>query len=139
MRDYWLSKLFFDLQSPALAEEYRGRRAEVLDRYPLKPEVRAAVESDDVAYLEIIAQSMAALEAYAALGSEGGVFGGFLVGAEDLEVLGTARVGDRLHVLVRKDTRIGKYGIVSGTILRDDSALARGQIKIWREAGAPAD
>ena len=51
MRDYWLSKLFFDLQSPALAEEYRGRRAKVLDRYPLKPEVRAAVEADDVAYL----------------------------------------------------------------------------------------
>ena len=51
MRDYWLSKLFFDLQSPPLAEEYRAGRAQVLDRYPLKPEVRAAVESDDVAYL----------------------------------------------------------------------------------------
>lgn len=51
MRDYWLSKLFFDLQSPPLADEYRAARAQVLDRYPLKPEVRAAVESDDVAYL----------------------------------------------------------------------------------------
>ena len=51
MRDYWLSKLFFDLQSPPLAEEYRAARATVLDRYPLKPEVRAAVESDDVATL----------------------------------------------------------------------------------------
>ena len=51
MRDYWLSKLFFDLQSPPLAEEYRSARRKVLDRYPLKPEVRAAVVSDDVAYL----------------------------------------------------------------------------------------
>ena len=51
MRDYWLSKLFFDLQSPPLAEEYRAARTAVLDRYPLKPEVRAAVESDDVATL----------------------------------------------------------------------------------------
>jgi hypothetical protein len=51
MRDYWLSKLFFDLQSPPLADEYRAGRSNVLDRYPLKPEVRAAVESDDVAYL----------------------------------------------------------------------------------------
>lgn len=51
MRDYWLSKLFFDLQSPPLAEEYRADRAKLLARYPLEPEVRAAVENDDVAYL----------------------------------------------------------------------------------------
>jgi hypothetical protein len=52
MRDYWLSKLFFDLQStPALGAEYRADRKKVLDRYPLKPEVRAAVERDDVAFL----------------------------------------------------------------------------------------
>jgi hypothetical protein len=51
MRDYWLSKLFFDLQSPAVAAEYRVDRGQVLDRYPLKPEVRAAVERDDVAYV----------------------------------------------------------------------------------------
>ena len=51
MRDYWLSKLFFDLQSPPLADEYRAARKKVLDRYPLKAEVRAAVESDDVATL----------------------------------------------------------------------------------------
>ena len=51
MRDYWLSKLFFDLQSPPLADEYRANRGAVLARYPLKPEVRAAVEADDVAAL----------------------------------------------------------------------------------------
>lgn len=51
MRDYWLSKLFFDLQGAPLADEYRAGRKAVLDRYPLKPEVRAAVERDDVAVL----------------------------------------------------------------------------------------
>lgn len=51
MRDYWLSKLFFDLQDPAKAAEYRAGRAQVLARYELKAEVRAAVEADDVAYL----------------------------------------------------------------------------------------
>jgi hypothetical protein len=51
MRDYWLSKLFFDLQSsPGAAAEYRTDRKKVLDRYPLKPEVRAAVERDDVVF-----------------------------------------------------------------------------------------
>ncbi|MGH8642193.1 MAG: hypothetical protein ACRET6_10800 [Burkholderiales bacterium] len=51
MRDYQLSKLFFELQRPPAAEEYRAHRGQVLDRYSLKPEVRAAVERDDVAYL----------------------------------------------------------------------------------------
>lgn len=51
MRDYPLSKLFFDLQTPAAAAEYRADRAAVLARYALKPEVRAAVEADDVAAL----------------------------------------------------------------------------------------
>ena len=51
MTDYWLSKLFFELHNPALAVEYRADRAKVLDRYPLKPEVRAAAMRDDVAYI----------------------------------------------------------------------------------------
>ena len=51
MRDYWLSKLFFDLQTPAAAEEYRASPDQVLDRYPLKPEVRLAVVREDVATL----------------------------------------------------------------------------------------
>ena len=51
MRDYWLSRLFFDLQNPAVAAEYRAQRDAVLARYALKPAVRAAVESDDVAAL----------------------------------------------------------------------------------------
>ena len=51
MRDYWLSKLFFDLQTPDVAQEFRADRGKVLSRYPLKPEVRAAVEADDVAAL----------------------------------------------------------------------------------------
>jgi hypothetical protein len=51
MRDYWLSKLFFDLQSVPAASEYRSDRKAVLDRYPLAPEVRSAVEAGDVAFL----------------------------------------------------------------------------------------
>jgi hypothetical protein len=51
MRDYWLSKLFFDLQSPAAAAEYRAERDKVLARYPLKENVRAAVVANDVPFL----------------------------------------------------------------------------------------
>ncbi len=52
MRDYWRSKLCFDLQQSTAAVEFRSNRAEVLDRYPLKPEVRSALERDDAWTLE---------------------------------------------------------------------------------------
>jgi hypothetical protein len=49
MTDYWLSKMFFDLQhDPKLASEFRNDMATVLDRYEIKPEVRRAVLEDDV-------------------------------------------------------------------------------------------
>jgi len=49
--DYWLSKLCYDLQDPVLAATYRADRAGVLARYPLEPEVRAALLADDVVRL----------------------------------------------------------------------------------------
>jgi len=51
MTDYWLSKLFFDLQDKTAAAEYRSERSKVLDRYPLLPEIRAAVLANDIAVL----------------------------------------------------------------------------------------
>jgi hypothetical protein len=49
MRDYWLSKLFFDVQQKA--PEYRADRAKFLARYPLADEVKAALLADDVGFL----------------------------------------------------------------------------------------
>ncbi len=48
MRDYWLSKLFFDLQAPEAAKEFRSDRDKVLARYALKPEAKRAVVEEDV-------------------------------------------------------------------------------------------
>ena len=51
MREYWLNKLFYDVQRPPLRDEYRTDRERVLERYPLKPETRAALLAEDFAYL----------------------------------------------------------------------------------------
>jgi hypothetical protein len=49
MTDYWVSKLFFDLQhDPKLAAEFRTNMPAVIDRYEIKPEVRKALLEDDV-------------------------------------------------------------------------------------------
>ena len=51
MRDYWLSKLFFDLQTPAAAAEYRSDRESVLGKYALEESVKAAIRDNDVTFL----------------------------------------------------------------------------------------
>ena len=51
MRDYWLSKLFFDLQAPAAAAEYRENRDAVLKKYSLSEETKKAILEDDVPFL----------------------------------------------------------------------------------------
>ena len=49
MTDYWVSKLFFDLQQDAkLAAEYRTDMPGVLARYEIKPDIRKALLEDDV-------------------------------------------------------------------------------------------
>jgi hypothetical protein len=52
MTDYWLSKMFFDLQhDPELAKAYRADMTAVIGRYPIKPDVRQALADDDVGKL----------------------------------------------------------------------------------------
>jgi hypothetical protein len=51
MTDYWLSKMFFDLQTQAAAAEYRADRAKVMARYPLEDAVKQALLADDVAFI----------------------------------------------------------------------------------------
>ena len=51
MRDYWLSKMFFDLQSPAVAAEYRENRDALLKKYPLSDAAVKAILENDVTFL----------------------------------------------------------------------------------------
>lgn len=48
MTDYWLSKLFFDIQSPDTLARWKADREAVLNDYPLTPEMREAVLNDDL-------------------------------------------------------------------------------------------
>ena len=51
MRDYHLSKMFFDLQDGGLAAQYRANREAFLEKYPMSPGVRKAILDNDVPYL----------------------------------------------------------------------------------------
>ena len=68
MRDYWLNKLFFDIQQPAVAAEYKKNRGAVLARYPMSAELRRAVIEDDIAKLAPYANAYLLRFYYAILG-----------------------------------------------------------------------
>jgi hypothetical protein len=51
MRDYWMSKMFFDLQEPGLAAQFRTDREEFLKKYPLEESVKKAIRENDVPFL----------------------------------------------------------------------------------------
>jgi len=89
---------------------------------------------DAVAYFEMMAQSMAALDGFKRLGGSESAASGYLVGARKLEILGTARVGDRLRVFVYKSGRFGNFAIVKATVSRNSTLLARGEIRVWDDA-----
>jgi radical SAM protein with 4Fe4S-binding SPASM domain len=89
---------------------------------------------DEAAYFEMMAQSIAALNSFKGLGTSECSSEGYLVGAQALEILGTARVGDTLSVSVFKDARFGKFAVVKARVSRGSTVLARGEIKIWHDA-----
>jgi hypothetical protein len=50
--DYWLSRMIFDLsRNPADIAVWRKDRRTVMGRYPLRPEIREAVLTDDMKVL----------------------------------------------------------------------------------------
>lgn len=48
MTDYWLSKLFFDIQSPDNLAKWKDDPEKFLENYPITPEMREAVFNDDL-------------------------------------------------------------------------------------------
>ena len=93
---------------------------------------------DDAIYLEMMAQSIAALNGFKQLGISESAPEGFLLGAKNLEILKKARVGDKLTISVYKYARYGDFGVIQGTISRNDDVLARGEIKVWHNSGENA-
>ena len=51
MTDYWLNKLFFDLQQPDKAARFKSDMKAVLSDYPMKPALHDALMADDLAVI----------------------------------------------------------------------------------------
>ena len=88
---------------------------------------------DETAYLEMIAQAAAALNGFKYMDTSKPTPEGFLLGAKKLEILGSAHVGNTLKISVYKYAKYGGFGIIKGTVSRDNHVLAKGEVKIWHE------
>jgi radical SAM protein with 4Fe4S-binding SPASM domain len=88
---------------------------------------------DGAYYPEIISQAIAAQSGFRNLGNGSGGSKGFLLGVKNLEILGSASVGDTLRVCVYKIARYGEFGVIRGEIFKGTEIIAKGEIKVWYE------
>lgn len=93
---------------------------------------------DDAIYLEMMAQSIAALNGFKQLGISESAPEGFLLGAKKFEILKKSKVGDKLTISVYKYAKYGDFGVIKGKIFRDEEVLAQGEIKVWHNSGENA-
>lgn len=94
---------------------------------------------DELACIEIIAQSFAASHGFHLPPEQLAAHKGLLLGVTNLAIRGVARAGDRLSIGLKKVTRFGDFGIVEGEIRHEDGKLiATGTVKLWRPKEAVA-
>ena len=90
---------------------------------------------EESAYMEMIAQAMAARNGYVNYGTDSGNEG-YLIGAKSLSVKDTARVGDTLTIKVDKIAELGgELAVIHGVVLRDETVMAEGEIKVYQSKG----
>jgi len=86
---------------------------------------------NEAVFVEMIAQSIAALNGFENRNNPDAKSGGFLLGAKNLKVLGDAYVGDKLRISVFKEAKYGDFGILKGCIKNNLKVIAEGEIKIY--------
>ena len=109
-------------------------------RVEIRPEAPFVGENgilDEVAYVEMVAQSIAAMNGFMKR-RNGSREEGFLLGVKSMNVFGTAAVGDQLEISVFKSARFGEFGIVEGTVRKGETTLAKGEIKVWHRDTTPS-
>lgn len=86
---------------------------------------------EDIALIELIAQSYAALKGYLDRLEERPVRQGFLVGIKKLNWLETVFAGEKLLIKIRTLAELDDFAVAEGEIWQEEKLVARGEIKVW--------
>jgi 3-hydroxyacyl-[acyl-carrier-protein] dehydratase len=100
--------------------------------------LRESGELQPILFTEMIAQSIACHSGYSGLAKRSNPRSGFLVGVRDLVVTGTARLGDRLKVVIEKDAELESMVYVKGVVKNGDGTVCEGILKCWETETAMA-
>lgn len=88
---------------------------------------------DEVMYIEMIAQTFAAVHGFHLPPEQRAQHQGLLIGVKEMIVHGRAKVGDELRIDVHRVAKFGDFGVVSGEIHHaSGQLLATAEIKVWR-------
>ena len=90
---------------------------------------------EEMAYMEIMAQSAAAMNGFEKFDTGAPDPGGFLIGGQKIKIHTKAYVGEQLITDIYKTTKFGNFGILTATIKRQDDLIAEGEIKIYKNDG----
>ncbi len=91
---------------------------------------------EEMAYMEIMAQSAAAMHGFEKFDTGAKNHGGFLIGGQKINMYTKGFAGEKLITDIYKTTKFGNFGILSATIKRGDEMIAEGEIKIYENDGA---
>ena len=104
------------------------------------PFVCADGRLDETAYVEMIAQALAAWHTFHLTKDEKPMHRGLLLAVNDLNIAQQVRAGEALRIHVRKVVRYGMFGVAEGTIRKQDGSLvAQSEMKIWQSSLSPAE
>ena len=87
---------------------------------------------EQVIYVEMIAQTIAAGSGYELTEEKRKTQEGYLLGIKNVKVFGGARLGDVLRIKAHKHAEYAGFGIIEGAVFRGDEMLASGEIKVFQ-------
>ncbi len=87
---------------------------------------------EEIAYMEIMAQSAAVMDGFLKFDTDAPKPRGFLIGGQDIRIHAKTRAGEKLITDIRKTVRFGNFGILSARIMCRNRIIAEGEIKIYQ-------
>ena len=90
---------------------------------------------EEVAYMEVMAQSAAVMNGFSKFDTGSPPPGGFLVGGQKINIYKKSYTNEKLIIDIYKTAKFGNFGILTATIKRGDAIIAEGEIKIFQNDG----
>jgi len=112
--------------------EVDGKKAIIVAQIAAEcPLVDATGRLEDIALVELIAQSHAVLNGYYDQLQARPVRQGFFVGIKRAEWFAVVYAGEKLLIKIDTLAELDAFIIATGEVWRDDTLVASGEIKVW--------